>query len=78
MNDFVDIGVFASGMGDGLGAPLYLKRHRIRSGRQTIRITVPRQPARAGIDPWRKLIDRQRDDNVVDVETRPAAAAPGS
>jgi hypothetical protein len=29
---------------------------------------VLREPARAGIDPYRKLIDRQRDDNVVDVK----------
>jgi ABC-type transport system involved in multi-copper enzyme maturation permease subunit len=67
MNDLVEIGVFAPGDGDGLGAPLYLKQHRIRSGRQTITVTVPREPARAGIDPYRKLIDRQRDDNVVEV-----------
>ncbi len=68
MNDFVEIGVFAPGTGDGLGAPLYLQRHRIRSGKQTIRITVPREPARAGIDPYRKLIDRDREDNVVEVK----------
>jgi hypothetical protein len=29
---------------------------------------VPREPARAGIDPYRKLIDRQRNDNMVRVE----------
>ena len=69
MNDLVEIGVFAPGEGDGLGEPLYLKRHRIRSGKQTIRIIVPREPARAGIDPYRKLIERERDDNVVGVET---------
>ncbi len=68
MDDLVEIGVFAPGEGDGLGEPLYLQRHRIRSGKQTIRITVPREPARAGIDPVRKLIDRERDDNVVEVE----------
>jgi aminopeptidase N len=68
MNDFVEIGVFAPGTGDGLGAPLYLRRHRVRSGRQTIRVTVPREPARAGVDPWRKLIDRDREDNMADVE----------
>jgi hypothetical protein len=67
MNDLVEIGVFAPGPGDGLGEPLYLKRHRIRSGKQTLRITVPRKPARAGIDPWRKLIDRDREDNVANV-----------
>jgi hypothetical protein len=69
MNDLVEVGVFAPGAGDDLGAPLYLTRHRIRSGTQTIRITVPREPARAGIDPYRKLIDRDRGDNVVAVKT---------
>jgi hypothetical protein len=72
MDDLVDIGVFAAGTGDGPGEPLHLQPHRIRSGRQTIRIVVPREPARAGIDPYRRLIDRDRDDNVVDV--KPAAA----
>jgi len=76
MDDFVEIGVFASGRDGGtddvvsdvvsesLGVPLHLQRHRIRSGKQTIRITVPREPARAGIDPLHKLIDRDREDNV--------------
>lgn len=68
MDDLVEIGVLAPGEGAGPGEPLYLERHRIRSGKQTIRITVPREPARAGIDPYRKLIDRQRDDNVVEVD----------
>jgi ABC-2 type transport system permease protein len=65
MNDLVEIGVFAAG--DSSTAPLYLQRHRIRSGKQTITVTVPTKPARAGIDPGRRLIDRQGDDNVVAV-----------
>ena len=72
MDDFVEIGAFAAGEGGEPGAPLYLKPHRIRSGEQTIRITVQREPARAGIDPHRKLIDRDRADNVV------AVKAPGA
>jgi hypothetical protein len=75
MDDFVEIGVFASGEGDGLAEPLYLELHRIQSGAQTIVITVPRAPARAGIDPYRKLIDRERQDNVVEVETSGAEHA---
>jgi hypothetical protein len=67
MDDLVEIAVFAEGEQSALGEPLYLKRRRIRSGRQTIRITVPREPVRAGIDPWRKLFDRERRDNVVEV-----------
>jgi ABC-2 type transport system permease protein len=74
MNDFVEIGVFAAGEGDERGEQLYLQRHRIVSGQQTIRITVPRAPARAGVDPWRKLIDRDRYDNVVEVKA--AGASP--
>jgi hypothetical protein len=86
MDDFVEIGVFAAGAtgaggadganGEpaGRGTPMYLQRHRIHSGKQTIRITVPGEPARAGIDPLRKLIDRERADNVVDVKPAGAAA----
>jgi ABC-2 type transport system permease protein len=68
MNDLVEIGVFGPAAdGEAGGAPLYLRRHRIRSGRQTITVTVPRRPARAGIDPLNKLIQREAGDNVVDV-----------
>ncbi|HEY9422134.1 MAG TPA: M1 family aminopeptidase, partial [Thermoanaerobaculia bacterium] len=68
MNDFVEIGVFAPGNSEGLGTTLYLQRHRIRGGKQTIRVTVPREPLHAGIDPYRKLIDRERGDNIVEVK----------
>ena len=74
MDDVIEIGVFAPGSGGALGEPLYLKRHRIRSGTQTITITVPKEPARAGIDPYRKLIDRDGRDNVV----TPIAGGTGS
>lgn len=77
MDDLVEVGVFAPGGDDELGAPLYLQQHRVRSGAQTIRVTVAQEPARAGVDPHRKLIDRQRRDNVVDVETAAAPAARG-
>lgn len=72
MDELVEIGVFAPGESDALGDPLYLKPHRIQSGEQTIRVTVPREPARAGIDPYRKMIERQGDDNVVGVEADPS------
>jgi hypothetical protein len=41
-------------------------------------LLIPLALFQRSIDPWRKLIDRQREDNVADVETRAAAAAPGS
>jgi ABC-2 type transport system permease protein len=68
MDDLVEIGVFAFGDGDGLGEPLYLTRHRIKSGKQMIRVTVPREPFLAGIDPYRKLTEREREDNVIEVK----------
>jgi hypothetical protein len=69
MNDLVEIGVFVpGGEGAGPGEALYLERHRIRSGKQTIPVTVPRAPASAGIDPYGKLIQRNVNDNRVDVQ----------
>ncbi len=37
------------------------------SGEQQIEVRVPSLPVRAGIDPRYKLVDRHKDDNVVDV-----------
>jgi ABC-2 type transport system permease protein len=76
MNDLIEIGVFAPAEGDEApgttrGAPLYLAMHRIRTGPQTITVTVPQRPARAGIDPRYLLIDVQPGDNVLDVPDTP-------
>ncbi|HET7460747.1 MAG TPA: ABC transporter permease [Longimicrobium sp.] len=69
MDDRVEIGVFApAAEGDGPGAPLYLRMHRIRAGRQTITVTVPSRPARAGIDPRSLLTDVEAGDNLRKVE----------
>jgi ABC-2 type transport system permease protein len=40
-----------------------LRTHRVRSGRQTISVTVPEQPARGGIDPY-NLLDWEEGDNI--------------
>jgi aminopeptidase N len=64
MNDLVEIGVFGDGKNGALGEPLYLERQRIHSGGQRIRIVVAREPKRAGIDPYDKIIDRERGDNM--------------
>ena len=68
MNDLVEIGVFAgNAQGQSAGDSLYVREHRMRAGKQAIVVTVPRQPTRAGIDPYRKLIERERDDNVGEI-----------
>jgi len=58
MDDWVEVGVFCAGES-------YLQKHRIRSGTQTITVTVPQKPARAGIDPRHLLSDiGETDDNI--------------
>jgi hypothetical protein len=83
MDDRVEIGVFAApAAGERVGRPLHLAKHRIRSGRQTITVTVRGRPARAGIDPHRLLITRHKDaligdaPNMADVEIVEGAASP--
>lgn len=70
MDEWIPIGVYApSGkQGPDFGETLYLRSHRIRSGPQTITVTVPRKPSDAGIDPYLLLIDLERFDNVEEVE----------
>jgi ABC-2 type transport system permease protein len=75
MDDLIEIGVFApDGNDQSVGRTLYLEKHRVRSGRQTITVTVRSTPGRAGIDPDQLLIDLKPDDNVRNV--RPAVGTP--
>ena len=62
MNDWLEVGLY--GEGKGLNEPIYLRKHRIRSGKQTIKVTVPRKPERGGIDPNYLMIDLRLEDNV--------------
>jgi ABC-2 type transport system permease protein len=65
MADYIDIGVFNGPKDDE--KPLYMKREKLTQEHQTFSIVVDKQPTRAGIDPYNKLIDRIADDNVIDV-----------
>jgi aminopeptidase N len=60
--DWIDIGVL-----DSDGKALYMTRHKIEKPETEFTIVVDRVPAKAGIDPWNKLVDRKPDDNVVAV-----------
>ncbi len=74
MDEWVPIGVFAptEKQAADFGETLYLRMHRIRSGEQTITVTVPRKPALAGIDPHHLLDweEREDDDNIERVEIK--------
>lgn len=63
MNDWFEVGLYEEGK--GLNEPLYLRMHRIRSGKQFIKVTVPRKPGSGGIDPNKLMIDVRLEDNVM-------------
>jgi ABC-2 type transport system permease protein len=63
--DYIEIGVF-SGKKDE-EKPLYLKKEKITDEHKTFVIVVDEQPTLAGIDPYNKLIDRNADDNMINV-----------
>jgi ABC-2 type transport system permease protein len=64
MDDWVEIGVYA---GD---QRIVLEQRRIRSGKQTITVTVPSRPTHAGIDPRFFLGDWVTADNVAKVTVK--------
>jgi aminopeptidase N len=66
-----DIGVFTAEPGRkdfSAASVLVFERHAIRTGRQTLVLTVDREPKFAGVDPYNKRIDRNSDDNVTRVQ----------
>ncbi|MGB5975784.1 MAG: hypothetical protein WBG62_00125, partial [Cyclobacteriaceae bacterium] len=74
MDEWIDIGIFAPAKrGEGeLSKPLYVKRHRIRTGKQTIEVTVDGKPGLAGADPYHILDweEREDDDNIGYVQVK--------
>ncbi len=68
MNDYIDIGIYANSPEDGIGDNIYLKRHQLKTGKQTITVQVFREPDLAGIDPNRLLIDQNIYDNFIEIK----------
>ncbi|UGQ47052.1 ABC transporter permease/M1 family aminopeptidase [Massilia endophytica] len=63
MKDLIDIGV-----DDKDGRPLLRERKLISQKESTYTLVVNGRPAKAGIDPDNKLIDRKPNDNMIKVE----------
>jgi aminopeptidase N len=66
-----DVGVFTAEPGKKdfkADSILLFERRPLRSGKQTLTVTVDQPPKFAGVDPYNKRIDRNTDDNVVRVE----------
>nr|UXE44641.1 hypothetical protein Hi04_10k_c2877_00009 [uncultured bacterium] len=60
--DWIDVGAL-----DADGNALYTELRKVKKGASEIQFTVPgaKKPAKVGIDPLNKLIDRTSDDNVI-------------
>lgn len=65
MADYIDIGVL-----DDQDKPLLLERRKLAAGESEFTLVVDKLPAKAGIDPMNKLVDRRIEDNVVAVSKR--------
>jgi ABC-type transport system involved in multi-copper enzyme maturation permease subunit len=61
--DWMDVGVL-----DEDGKPLYLEKVQVTKEDVEFTALVDKRPAKAGVDPLNKLIDRKPDDNTVAVE----------
>ena len=72
LDQWIPIGVFGEHEPgyDELSSPLYLQKHRIRTGEQTITVTVRGKPVLAGIDPHHLLDweEKEDDDNIEAVQ----------
>ena len=65
LNDFIEVGVFTGKAEQEV--PLSVRRERMTQEHATYTFIVDKEPTRAGIDPWNKLVDRIADDNMIDV-----------
>jgi hypothetical protein len=61
--DWIDIGVLDAG-----NKPLFLEKKKIDREAMEFTVIVDGKPARAGIDPYNKLIDRRPKDNTIAVD----------
>jgi len=68
LDDVIEVGVF-SGTKEHL-KPLHLEKRRFNTENSTMEFVVDSKPTLAGIDPYNKLIDRNPDDNLIEVEER--------
>ncbi|UOQ69415.1 M1 family metallopeptidase [Hymenobacter volaticus] len=69
MKEWVEIGVFAAAEeGKERGKLLYLQKHLIESGQQSLTVTVPDKPAQAAFDPNYLLVDWNLIDNSKEVQ----------
>ena len=68
--DEIEIGLFTQRPGDDVFATqnvLVMERRPIATGEQEITIISDKQPVWVGVDPYNKYVDRNSDDNLIEV-----------
>jgi len=65
LNDTIPFGIF-----DAEGKPLLLEKHSVDPQTTELEFLVPGYPVRMGIDPCYLLIDKNPEDNVIDIRDR--------
>lgn len=66
----IEVGVFTARPGEGAFAKadvVSMERRPVRAGKQVFEVVTRKKPTYAGIDPYNFYIDRDSDDNVVEV-----------
>lgn len=66
INDWVDVAVFAKKDPDSKKpeVPIFITKVKLNKATQSIELILDKEPERAGVDPYHKLIDRDPDDNI--------------
>jgi hypothetical protein len=67
LDERIEVGLFTAEPGrDAFDKSnvILMERHRIRSGRQSLKFVTERKPTFAGVDPYNFYIDRKSSDNV--------------
>ena len=70
LSDIIDVGLFSERPGRGAfdsDDVVMMERRPVKSGQQVIKIVTRKKPAFAGVDPYNKYIDRNSDDNIIEV-----------
>ncbi len=52
--------------------PLYIEKHRLRSGKQVLTVRTKEMPGIAALDPFHKRIERSAGNNQVVIAVQPS------
>ncbi|MFB6307367.1 MAG: M1 family aminopeptidase, partial [Flavobacteriales bacterium] len=70
MKDWIDIGIFTEKEkenGNTEVVPVYLKKHKFTGEKRNFSFTVDEKPVEVGIDPYNKLVDKDIEDNRIEL-----------